>query len=487
MFRKFKLKYLLLINVFTILICCKTIYAQDATAVDIRITSGKGISTANMLDNSYSTSYAISDGETLTITSKTPMKGIYIEWYKVPSQWSLTTNGKTVECGKNGFLHEYISFDDSTTEVVLNIPKGNRICDISAYSEGNLPSNVQTWKPSCQKADILVLSAHADDEVLFLGGVLAEYAGEQKLNVQIIYFSDYTRGTVIREHEKLDGLWVMGVRNYPENGNFDDIYAGNLAAAESTFGYDKTLSWVVEMIRKYKPQVCVTQDTNGEYGHGTHMLISKAMQEAVTISMDKNTYPDSANKYGTHDVAKTYIHLHPENKISLNCRKPLAAFGGQTAFDIASAAYKQHVSQQWCWFYVSDTNEYSIAEFGMCRSTVGADTGNDMMENIVSYAEQERLEKESLEQASREQASKEQASIEAEKQSIAESQAASKEQASKEQASIEAARRKQEQKDTFTTVVIVIISLIVLAAISLIAYVTYMNRKIKRRRRRRRR
>ena len=31
---------------------------------------------------------------------------------------------------------------------------------------------------------------------------------------------------------------------------------------------------------------------------------------------------------------------------------------GMTAVEVATAAYKRHVSQQWCWFYVSDEYEY---------------------------------------------------------------------------------------------------------------------------------
>ena len=51
------------------------------------------------------------------------------------------------------------------------------------------------------------------------------------------------------------------------------------------------------------------------------------------------------------------------------------------------------MSQQWCWFYVSDDYEYSIADFGLYRTTVGPDTGNDMMENLTSYAQQRQQER----------------------------------------------------------------------------------------------
>ena len=56
------------------------------------------------------------------------------------------------------------------------------------------------------------------------------------------------------------------------------------------------------------------------------------------------------------------------------------------------------MSQQWCWFYVSDTYEYSISDFGLYRTTVGEDTGNDMMEHITSYEEQEKQARQQAEE-----------------------------------------------------------------------------------------
>jgi len=397
-------------------IASDTTTASDATTVqatktDISIKTSTGKATSALQDGSYSTTISGSESEQITITSKDIMQGIYIEWAKEPSVWTLTYNGQTMECGTHGFLHEYVAIPDGATTITMTLSKSEKICGISAYSTGILPTDVQRWDPVCEKADILVLSTHADDELLFLGGVLAEYAGQEKLSVQVVYFSNYYNGAVIREHEKLDGLWAIGVKNYPVTGNFDDIYAADLASAEKIFGYDKTLSFVVEQIRRFKPQVCVGQDTKGEYGHGTHMLTSKALQEAITISMDPRKYPESAEKYGTHDVKKTYIHLYPENKLYLDCQKPLSEFGGKNAVEVAEEAYKKHVSQQWCWFYVSDSYEYSCADFGLFRTTVGNDTGNDMMEHVVSYEEQTRQQLAAVEQAKQQLEAQEQASV----------------------------------------------------------------------------
>jgi len=363
-------------------------------------------------------------------------------------------------------LHEYVAIPDGVTTVTMTLSKSEKICGISAYSTGILPTDVERWETVCEKADILVLSTHADDELLFLGGVLAVYAGQEKLAVQVVYFSNYYNGAVIREHEKLDGLWAVGVKKYPVTGNFDDLYAADLASAEKLFGYDKTLSFVVEQIRRFKPQVCVGQDINGEYGHGTHMLTAKALQEAITISMDGTKYPESAEKYGTHDVKKTYIHLYPDNKLHLDCQKPLSEFGGKNAVEVAAEAYKKHVSQQWCWFYVSDTYEYSCADFGLCRTTVGNNTGNDMMEHVISYEQQAKQLLEAQEQANQ----------------LAKQQLEAQEQASKLEVESQAAKQQNIQSDkNVLKIVMVYACVIIPIGLLIVLYIRNRNKNKNRR------
>jgi len=78
------------------------------------------------------------------------------------------------------------------------------------YSAGTLPSSVQVWQPPCDDdTDILVFSTHADYEILFLGGVLANYGGEQGLTVQVAYMCNFFLTEPVRQHEELDGLWAM--------------------------------------------------------------------------------------------------------------------------------------------------------------------------------------------------------------------------------------------------------------------------------------
>lgn len=395
---------------------------STAIPLSLTITSSAGNIVGNITDDSYNTTSRFSAGDTISISSSSDqMYGIYIKWNSVPDQWTLTYNNEVHTYGQNGYLHEYVEIPSGTNQCTMTFSRNSSICEISAYSKGTLPDDIQVWNPSCEKADILVFSTHADDEILFLGGVLATYAGQQNLKVQVVYMTNYWNGAKIREHEKLDGLWCSGVHYYPVNGDFDDLYSKTLKDAKITYNYDSLLSFITEQIRRFQPLVCVTQDEAGEYGHGGHMILAESVKEASNSSKEENFCQESVAKYGTWDVPKTYLHLYPDNKIHLNLRTPLSNMKNLTSLEIQDLAYKKHVSQQWCWFFISDENEYSCADFGLYRSTVGNDTDNNMLEHILTYEEQDRLTKEKEEAESI-------AASEAESQSVAEAENIAKKQ-----------------------------------------------------------
>lgn len=343
-------------------------------------------------------------GNTITVTAKegSPIGAVYVKWNKSVTPYELATDTETLSCGEYGFLHEFIALDNPSSKLTFSISGENPmgIYGIRIFTDNDVPSDVQIWEPPCEKADILLVSAHSDDEILFMGGIIPTYAAQQGARVQVVYMTEFWTTAPVREHEKLDGLWVDGLRTYPVCGNFKDQYAANLAAAEKIYDSEAMTDYLTETILRFEPQILVTHDFNGEYGHGFHQLTAKTAAEAL-------------EKAGSaYQVPKAYFHLYEENKIRLDLNTPLDSMGGQTALEAAKAAYKQHVSQQWCWFYVSDTYEYSCADFGLYRTTVGADTSDNMLENIVLYAEQERIAEEAR-RAEEERIAREKAEAEA--------------------------------------------------------------------------
>ncbi len=394
--------------IFTVLFALAGIGAEEAHADQLTPTfsSTDGSDCANISDNSYSTTEYFNAGTEITISDEAGIDSLYILWEYYPSEWTLRVNGTDYTYGKDGYQHEFVELPSeakgATSVTVVIGSEQTTIADIYAFSSGELPSFVQKWEASYDEADVLFVSTHADDEVLFFGGLIATLINRGDVRVQVAYFTDLSLTEPIRTHEILNGLWAMGVTHYPQLGEFEDIYSESYDQAAQQYDKDSSLEYMVRTIRRFKPQVVVGQDLeNGEYGHGGHMWSADMIAKALKITNDATQYPESAEKYGTWDVPKTYFHLYSDGQITLDLRQPLAAFGGRTAYQVAADAYLEHQSQQWCWFYVSDGYladgsvdtehpEINCAKFGLYRSLVGADTGNDVMEHITLYDEQEK-------------------------------------------------------------------------------------------------
>ena len=77
------------------------------------------------------------------------------------------------------------------------------------------------------------------------------------------------------------------------------------------------------------------------------------------------------------------VTLYEQNPVKMDWRKPLAAFGGQTAFDLASRAFECHISQQRTDYHVEDFGPYDNSKFGLAYSAVGEDVQkDDFFENL---------------------------------------------------------------------------------------------------------
>lgn len=356
------------------------------------------------------------NGGSVTVTREDGISFLYVVFDRLPERWTLTdvASGASAECGENAYLHEYVDVDSklgsAPTGVRLDFPAGASIDEIYAFGAGEVPDWVQRWSPPCERADLLLLSSHSDDEQLFFAGVLPIYAGERGLNVQVVYLVNHFINTEeyarLRPHEQLDGLWTVGVRNYPVMSEFPDLYSESLDDALAVYGsygfeYDDFTEFITGVLRRFKPLVVVSHDVDGEYGHGTHILCSEALRDSVDFASDASKFPGSAELYGTWETEKTYLHLYRDNPITLDLDTPLSAFGGKSAFEVTRDGFAKHKSQHWTWFYgwiygedgqtvekATDIEKYSPCYYGLYSTTVGIDSvGGDFMENVIPYSE----------------------------------------------------------------------------------------------------
>jgi LmbE family N-acetylglucosaminyl deacetylase len=191
-----------------------------------------------------------------------------------------------------------------------------------------------------QPRSLLAVFAHPDDEAFGSGGTLAYYA-QQGVHITLVCA---TRGEVgeiadpalatpetlgeVREVELRNAAQVMGIADlrfldYRDSGmvgtaeNEDPRAFVNIPA-------ETVVRQLAQIIRQVQPQVVVTFDPQGGYGHPDHIAIHQHTVAAFHIAGDAAHYPDAGPAW---QPARLFYSVFPRS-IFRTMRDELAAGGG---------------------------------------------------------------------------------------------------------------------------------------------------------------
>ena len=355
--------------------------------------SGTKFKYTQMTDGKYTTYWYTHEAKhnylQITAPGGEKIHGLYLCFQFMPDVYEVQTGSgsswNTVFTGDPGLYHAFYAFDGGVSAVRIYVPTNTKqvlgFNEIFVFGEGEIPDWVQRWEPTVEKADILFLVAHPDDELIFMAGGIPTAVDEGR-SVAVAYL---TYSNTTRRSELLNGLWHLGLRNYPVIGTFKDSYQKDIKAQYKALGGEnKVQAWVTEVIRRLRPEVIVTQDKDGEYGHPMHRVISDAARTVWPRTGDASFCPESAEAFGAWQAKKLYVRLWPENASLFDWEKPLASFGGKTGMELAVEAYELHVTQKTSGMSVTETGtEYDNHRFGLAGTTVGPDTaGGNFFENL---------------------------------------------------------------------------------------------------------
>ena len=314
--------------------------------------------------------------ELMTIEWRFPVESFTVEF--------LDENKKSIgqETRTTGFYADAVVFPADARQVRLSlVGKDNWVRNLCVYDANHPDNAVQQWQPVPEKLDLLVFSPHQDDELLFLGGTIP-YACQKGADVGVVYM---TNGGRSRYTEALDGLWTAGLRNHPIFLNWRDQKVNSFSIALKTWsqkGVDPQQE-VVRLIRKYRPEVIVGPDLEGEYGHTQHKLTARLVADAIPLAMDESYDPESVQEYGVWEVRKVYLHLYTENRIEMDWNQPFSSDSPISPIFLAKEAYDKHRSQQRAYSMNREAETYDNKICGLYYTAVGPDEEkNDFFEHI---------------------------------------------------------------------------------------------------------
>ena len=177
---------------------------------------------------------------------------------------------------------------------------------------------------------LVFFGAHPDDETFGLGTTLAHYAAAG-VKVYYVCATHGEVGTVDPEYMKgyatvaelrlqemkcaakelgLSGVLYLDYRDSGMRGSPDNNHPGALAAAP----IEQVAGKMVKLIRQIRPQVVISHDAGGGYGHPDHIAVHNAVEIAFHSAGDQAKYPEDGPAF---QPEKLYFAVRPRGLMKL--------------------------------------------------------------------------------------------------------------------------------------------------------------------------
>lgn len=183
---------------------------------------------------------------------------------------------------------------------------------------------------------LVFFGAHPDDESFGIGSTLAQYAAEGA-KVYYVCSTGGEMGTVapefleghssireLREEELrcasevlgLAGYFYLGYRDSGMQGAKENKHPDAMAAAP----LEEITGRMVKILREIKPDVVVTHDSGGSYGHPDHIATNRGTTAAFQAAGDPERFPEAGEAFSpgklyyavrSRKLMKTMVRLMP--------------------------------------------------------------------------------------------------------------------------------------------------------------------------------
>nr|WSW66999.1 N-acetyl-1-D-myo-inositol-2-amino-2-deoxy-alpha-D-glucopyranoside deacetylase [Streptomyces sp. NBC_00995] len=182
---------------------------------------------------------------------------------------------------------------------------------------------------------LLLVHAHPDDESINNGATMARYAADGAL-VTLVTCTLGEEGEIIppalahlaadrddslgpyRRGELAAAMKELGVTDHRLLGDAGRYRDSGMMGAEQnrrpgafwSADVDEAAGYLVEVIREVRPQVLVTYDPEGGYGHPDHIQAHRVATRAAELAADPAYRPGPG---GAHTIAKIYWNRVPRS------------------------------------------------------------------------------------------------------------------------------------------------------------------------------
>lgn len=266
----------------------------------------------------------------------------------LPNAWEVShqlvpdDNGSiNVENGKNG---------DPDNDGIPNSEEFQLDSDPRSNDSG------YAWQPRPQKAGLLVVAAHPDDEGIFFGGTIPYYAKVKGISTILLSMTsgDSNTDSQIREQQLRAAAWTYGMRWQPlfarlkdrptdVNGTWDIWADGVIDGDDIAAGRLKAAMYVAKIIRLYRPEIIATHSTTGEYGHNDHIATCQSVIDAWSLAANPEIDIEGLPPW---QPKKLYVHEWNTNRLFHDYwETPDSNLNGKTPRQTTLAGLQYHYNQ----------------------------------------------------------------------------------------------------------------------------------------------
>ncbi|MFC1899628.1 PIG-L deacetylase family protein [Chloroflexota bacterium] len=191
-----------------------------------------------------------------------------------------------------------------------------------------------------KKKTMVYFGAHPDDESFGVGSTLAQYAasgvnvyyvcstGGEEGTVEPLFLENFNSIKELREYEMkcaaevlgLAGVYNLGYRDSGMPSSESNKHPKSMVMA----GTDEIAGRVVKILREIKPDVVVTHDSGGGYGHPDHIATHNGVEKAFYAASDPDHYPEAGAPF---QPSKLYFAVRSRNLMRIMVK--LMPFFGQ--------------------------------------------------------------------------------------------------------------------------------------------------------------
>jgi len=180
---------------------------------------------------------------------------------------------------------------------------------------------------------LVFFGAHPDDESFGIGSTLAQYAASgvrtyyvcstagELGTVEPHLLENYSSIKELREYEMkcaaevlgLTAVYYLGYRDSGMRGSESNKHPDSMAMAS----VDEVAGRIVKIMREIKPDVVVTHDSRGGYGHPDHVATHNAVEKAFYAVNDPDQYPEAGPPF---QPGKLYFSVRSRRLMKLMVR-----------------------------------------------------------------------------------------------------------------------------------------------------------------------